>query len=500
VVIAKPLSRNDSDPAVVRIRNVDGSGFEIRAQEWDYLDGNHTLETVGYLVMESGRHVLVDGTQVEAGRFDADNANSFATNNFAKPFSVTPVVLAAVTSQNEVDAVVTRLRSIGPQGFKYRLQEQELNASIHDVETISYIAWEPSVGVIDGIVFEVGRTADAVSHRLHTIQYQSQFTKIPVFLADMQTTDGGDTASVCWLNKDLYEVDVQVVEEQSLNDEISHTAEVIGFMLFSSDAESSLPMEFGELEIDHDWTWVTFDKGYVDPVVVAKPLSRNGGDPATVRIRNVDASGFEIRVHEWDYLDEWHTLETVGYLVMERGSHVLPDGTQVEAGRFDTDNGSGFATASFTQPFVVVPVVLAAVTSDNEEDAVVTRLRNIGPQSFEYQLQEQELNNKAHATETVSYIAWEPSMGTVDDVVFEVGRTGNTVKSQPYPITYQSNFSDVPVFLADMQTRDGADPATVGWLTKDLFGIEVQIVEEQSRDNETDHTSEDVGYILVSPR
>jgi len=54
IVIAKPLSLNDDDPAVVRIRNVDSNGFEVRIQEWDYLDGIHGEETVSYIVMEQG--------------------------------------------------------------------------------------------------------------------------------------------------------------------------------------------------------------------------------------------------------------------------------------------------------------------------------------------------------------------------------------------------------------------------------------------------------------
>ena len=32
------------------MRHVDATGFEIRVQEWDDLDGTHTTETVGYLV------------------------------------------------------------------------------------------------------------------------------------------------------------------------------------------------------------------------------------------------------------------------------------------------------------------------------------------------------------------------------------------------------------------------------------------------------------------
>ncbi len=103
-------------------------------------------------------------------------------------------------------------------------------------------------------------------------------------------------------------------------------------VVFTTSGEPAL-LEAGEVEVNHEWQRVTFTQSFVDPVVVAKPLSYNGSHPAVVRIRNVNATGFDIRVQEWDYLDGNHTLETVGYLVMESGSYTLEDGTRVEAGQ-----------------------------------------------------------------------------------------------------------------------------------------------------------------------
>jgi hypothetical protein len=257
-------------------------------------------------------------------------------------------------------------------------------------------------------------------------------------------------------------------------------------------------VETGEVQIDHQWQRVAFTRSFTDPVVVARSLSHNGDDPAVVRIRNVDAKGFEIRVQEWDYLDDIHTLETVGYLAMERGSHILDDGTRVEAGRFEADNTSSYKTVTLEQAFQQKPVVLSAITSFNEDDAVATRMRNISTTSFQFQMQEQEANSKAHLMETIDYVAWEPSAGTVDGVAFEVNQTGNVVKHNPYGISFQELFADEPVFLADMQTRDGGDSSNVRWENKDLYGVSVCIDEEQSKDTEINHTTEVVGYMVFS--
>jgi hypothetical protein len=112
-------------------------------------------------------------------------------------------------------------------------------------------------------------------------------------------------------------------------------------------------------------------------------------------------------------------------------------------------------------------------------------------------MQEQELNSKSHATETISYIAWEPSSGILnDDLVFEVNRTKDAIKHNFKAISFNEVFMDIPVFIADMQTADGMDTANLRWRNKDIYGVEVQIDEERSRDRETRHTTEVVGYMV----
>lgn len=261
----------------------------------------------------------------------------------------------------------------------------------------------------------------------------------------------------------------------------------------------AVQLETGELELNEQWQQVTFARPFVDPVVIAKPLSANDPEPAVVRIRNVNAAGFDIRIQEWEYLDQFHGPEAVGYVAMERGRHTLEDGTQIEAGRFDTSSTSDFQTVAFGQPFSTAPVVISAVTSFNESDAVASRMRRINTNRFQYQMQEQNANQQTHLPETVSYIAWEPSSGTVDGMVYEVNRTGDVVRHLPYRIQFQQMFPDGPVFLGDMQTRDGKNTANLRWQNKDLDGVDVQVTEEQSKTSGTRHTNEVVGYMAFSP-
>jgi hypothetical protein len=258
-----------------------------------------------------------------------------------------------------------------------------------------------------------------------------------------------------------------------------------------------LPLEIGEVAVAPTWSRVTFSTPFVDPVVVAKPASDQDSDPVVIRIRHVDTTGFDIRLQEWGDQDGRHAGETVSYMVMEQGHYTLPDGTQVEAGHWATDRTSAFAAVSFSQPFQVVPVLLTAVTSFNGGDAVVTRNRHLSPTGFAVRMQEQERNAQRHTTETIAYIAWEPSAGTLDGFTFEVNTTPDMVTNQVYSIMFQVPFLRLPVFLADMQTTDGGNTANLRWANKDAFGVDIRIAEEQSKDTETWHTTEVVGYVVI---
>jgi hypothetical protein len=89
------------------------------------------------------------------------------------------------------------------------------------------------VGAIDSLTFEINKTSDSVKHNFYTIQFEQNFMNAPMFIADMQTGDGMNTANVRWQNKDAYAVEVQIDEEQSKNNEIKHGTEVVGYMVFS---------------------------------------------------------------------------------------------------------------------------------------------------------------------------------------------------------------------------------------------------------------------------
>ena len=55
-------------------------------------------------------------------------------------------------------------------------------------------------------------------------------------------------------------------------------------------------------------------------------LSYNGGDPSTVRVKDVTSTSFAVQIQEWSYLDTWHTTEEISWMVVEAGHYTFPDG------------------------------------------------------------------------------------------------------------------------------------------------------------------------------
>jgi hypothetical protein len=68
VVIMGTPSFNGGHPLTIRVKDVTRSSFKWQMQEWSYLDGPHTTETISYMIVEEGQHTLYDGTLIEAGK------------------------------------------------------------------------------------------------------------------------------------------------------------------------------------------------------------------------------------------------------------------------------------------------------------------------------------------------------------------------------------------------------------------------------------------------
>ena len=263
-------------------------------------------------------------------------------------------------------------------------------------------------------------------------------------------------------------------------------------------AEAPFAMEIGEINVDGRWVFVSFTEDFRDPVVVAKPASSNDPTPCVVRIRNVSSTGFELRLQNYDYIAAEHRLEQIGYIAIEKGSFILENGKRVEAGMFNTDLTDYPETIAFAAQFPVMPVVAASIVTENEYDAVVSRVDSVTENGFDYQMQEQEVNSPLHTFEDVAYIAWEPFSGMMGDYSFEIGVYGFEIDDQWQQVGFLQGFDRAPVFIADTQTMNGQDTANLRYAELSPTGVEIKVSEEQSFDSEADHDFEIFGFMAIS--
>jgi hypothetical protein len=265
----------------------------------------------------------------------------------------------------------------------------------------------------------------------------------------------------------------------------------------SSTAYETTGFETGTLRLDHNWQRVDLSRPFTNPVVVAGPPSYNGGNPSTVRVRNLDETGFDIRIQEWEYLDGAHILESVPYLVIEEGAYTLKDGTPFEAGFFT--GAADPRQVQFQHSYEAAPVVLTQVSTIEDSAAVTGRIKNVSHSGFEFFLQEQETTRTSHGEERVGYIAWQVGTGELfDGVGYEGGLTTDSVTHNWHTIAFSQTFATTPLLVARMQRADGGDTAVLRSRSLARVSGQVKIEEEQSRDSEMNHTTESVGYLALS--
>lgn len=229
-VVMGPPSYDGAQPTTVRVREATSTSFRHNLQEWNYLDGGHVDERIGYLALEAGSSSL-GALQAEAGSLSVNH--NWSTVSFSGAFFGTPVVVAQVASADGSDAVTTRVRNVTSSGFEIRLQEEEANGN-HVLEDVHWVAVEQGSTTMGGDTVVVGTTGDAVTQTFHSISFGQSLAQPIVFLAQMQSFNGGNTASLRHRNLTGTGVEVKVEEEKSADGETAHLQEEVGYIVFGN--------------------------------------------------------------------------------------------------------------------------------------------------------------------------------------------------------------------------------------------------------------------------
>jgi hypothetical protein len=225
------------------VRNAGSGSFEVKLEEWEYQDGVHSAETVQYIVMEAGQHYTEAGVPVLAGTTTA-NGSDWTTVNFQSDRKTQSHIYTQIMTENDSTPASTRITRSGANTFDVGCHEEENNesgstwASDHADETIGFITTKPQNRLNNDNSGE--SVASSIPTEAWTTNelYQS-YSTAPVTVARMQSFFGGNTADVRMRNLSASSLEVQVQEEQSLDDEVSHVPEYVSVLAFESGPISS---------------------------------------------------------------------------------------------------------------------------------------------------------------------------------------------------------------------------------------------------------------------
>ncbi|MEL7408803.1 MAG: calcium-binding protein, partial [Cyanobacteria bacterium J06558_2] len=260
--------------------------------------------------------------------------------------------------------------------------------------------------------------------------------------------------------------------------------------------------EFGKVNnFDHNSQTIQLENSYENPVVFALPLSRNGGDPAVVRITDIQNDSFTAYLQEAEYKDGWHTKESFSYLVLEAGSWELDNGSLLEVGTVNTDlvTSEGWENVDFSADFVDVPVVLSQVQTNFESDFVRTRQQPASIDGFSLSMEEEDaLKASGHAAETVGWLAIDAGQGTWGDLEYQAGSTGRAVTHRRYNLNFEQDFMSEPSLFASLASYYGGDASGLRYLDLNESRGQIMIEEDQSLDSERSHTSEIVDFLAIA--
>eukprot|EP00568_Trieres_chinensis_P006613 CAMPEP_0183292170 /NCGR_PEP_ID=MMETSP0160_2-20130417/1326_1 /TAXON_ID=2839 ORGANISM="Odontella Sinensis, Strain Grunow 1884" /NCGR_SAMPLE_ID=MMETSP0160_2 /ASSEMBLY_ACC=CAM_ASM_000250 /LENGTH=1110 /DNA_ID=CAMNT_0025453089 /DNA_START=101 /DNA_END=3433 /DNA_ORIENTATION=+ len=268
--------------------------------------------------------------------------------------------------------------------------------------------------------------------------------------------------------------------------------------------------ETGRVSIDSHGKFVHFRYTYLDPVVVAFVNTRNGNDAVDVRVKDVTSRMCSIFLEEPPAFDGPHPYaESVSYIVMESGRHVLEGGVIVEAGRHFTDKvhrgGAGFDVGdqiAFDVPFSSTPAVLATLNTYNNGKFMTSLTTNVMTSSFEIAQEALETDSTV-AGEEIGWMAFEPNAdaelnfiagyAAADGSFDGVGQSGLTIDISG------AGFMELPDLVVNVYGENGVDGSYArgaGVFTNTTQTVYAE--EDTKKDPEQNHNSEPFAWVGFS--
>jgi PKD repeat protein len=264
-----------------------------------------------------------------------------------------------------------------------------------------------------------------------------------------------------------------------------------------------------------DWTSVSLGSRYTSLVAVCTIHQSANSVPQVVRMRQMAPDRFEIRLQRADTSTAALAREKVYCLAAEEGTWRLSDGRRFEASKYDStrvDRKGSFVgeRRSYGQTYAS-PVVLGQIMSYNDARWSVfwsrgTSSGNPASASALYTgLSVGEDRVTARAPETVGYMVFESGAGSANGVLYEATLGADIVRgwdnsSTGYAYTFTRSYLGPRLAVVSQSGMDGTDGSFASIRgAAGLSSTTVRLVadEDQIRDSERSHSTEQVGYFVI---
>ena len=264
--------------------------------------------------------------------------------------------------------------------------------------------------------------------------------------------------------------------------------------------------------VSESWTTVSFSATFTNPVIVCSAYQPENDVPKVVRLNNVSATEFDIRLQNpsGDALQP----ERVYCLASEEGAWTLPDGRPFEAFTYTstvTDrNGSwNGEEQSYTQAYTN-PMVFGQVMSYEDTAWSVFWSRGsstLDPPSAETIRTGKHVgqdNNQVRTDETIGYMVFEAGDGQALGNEYRIGVSADAVvgfNNNPHRHEFANPFNLDPAFvLVTQMAMDGGDGswASISREEPTSESVRLGVDEDQILDAERGHTSEQVAILAFA--
>jgi hypothetical protein len=256
--------------------------------------------------------------------------------------------------------------------------------------------------------------------------------------------------------------------------------------------------EVGVVTNVNGWTTVNLVNNYVKPIVIVSEQKGNDTslelEQSRPMIRNVGSNSFEVIVRS----DNDNTVTgDVGYIVMERGHHVI-DGVEVEAGNYSV-SGTGTQTIYYYKSFPGNTVMI---------DTLQEECDNVSSSRY---------TEGTMGSDSVSGVYWETypgdtwECGTIEVgyIAIERGHSSNKFEGNISQdcgadpdsanwcsVSFQNSYSNTPVLFVNPLSSNDGDPTVTGRGSLSTTGVNLRSTESDEDDAEMSHAVEDIPWIV----